>query len=131
MRGRERSLFSVACSRARDELIVTRSGATSPLYRATASSGGLVAEGWSVDVIAAVDRWASTQRGSASGSAPWRRLVLAVARPDGWLVLDLRWLRLLEQRLGADFAAGIVLCTAAEPRQLGGRLWTLPLSVLW
>ncbi len=44
---------------------------------------------------------------------------------------DLRGLRLLEQRLGADFAAGVVLCTAAEPRHLGGRLWTLPLSVLW
>lgn len=44
---------------------------------------------------------------------------------------DLRGLRLLEQRLGADFAAGIVLCTATEPRHLGGRLWTLPLSALW
>jgi predicted AAA+ superfamily ATPase len=46
-------------------------------------------------------------------------------------VEDLRGLRMLEQRLGADFAAGVVLCTAAEPRHLGGRLWTLPLSVLW
>lgn len=44
---------------------------------------------------------------------------------------DLRGLRLLEQRLGTDFAAGVVLCTAAQPRHLGGRLWTLPLSVLW
>jgi len=44
---------------------------------------------------------------------------------------DLRGLRLLEQRLGADFAAGIVLCTAPEPRHLGGRLWTLPFSALW
>jgi superfamily I DNA/RNA helicase len=30
VRGRERSLFYVACSRARDELIVTWSGAPSP-----------------------------------------------------------------------------------------------------
>jgi uncharacterized protein len=44
---------------------------------------------------------------------------------------DLRGLRLLEQRLGADFAAGVVLCTAPEPRHLGGRLWTMPLSALW
>jgi uncharacterized protein len=44
---------------------------------------------------------------------------------------DLRGLRLLEKRLGADFAAGIVLCTASEPRQLGGRLWVLPVSALW
>jgi predicted AAA+ superfamily ATPase len=44
---------------------------------------------------------------------------------------DLRGLRLLQQRLGPDLAAGIVLCTAPEPRHLGGRLWTLPLSVLW
>ena len=44
---------------------------------------------------------------------------------------DLRGLRLLEQRLGADFAAGVVLCTAAEPRRLGERLWTIPLSALW
>lgn len=44
---------------------------------------------------------------------------------------DLHGLRLLEQRLGADFAAGVVLCTAAEPRHLGGRLWTFPVSVLW
>ncbi len=44
---------------------------------------------------------------------------------------DLRGLRLLEQRLGADFATGVVLCTAPEPRHLGGRLWTLPLSTLW
>jgi predicted AAA+ superfamily ATPase len=44
---------------------------------------------------------------------------------------DLRGLRLLEQRLGADFATGIVLCTAPEPRHLGGRLWIMPLSALW
>ena len=44
---------------------------------------------------------------------------------------DLRGLRLLEQRLGRDFAAGIALCTAPEPRHLGGRLWTLPISALW
>jgi predicted AAA+ superfamily ATPase len=44
---------------------------------------------------------------------------------------DLRGLRLLEQRLGPGFAAGIVLCTAPEPRHLGGRLWTLPVSALW
>lgn len=44
---------------------------------------------------------------------------------------DLRGLRLLEQRLGAQFAAGVVLCTAGEPRHLGGRLWTLPFSALW
>lgn len=44
---------------------------------------------------------------------------------------DLRGLRLLEQRLGTDFAAGVVLCTASEPRHLGGRLWTLPVSTLW
>ena len=35
---------------------------------------------------------------------------------------DLGGLRLLERRLGSDFAAGLVLCTAAEPRHLGGRL---------
>lgn len=44
---------------------------------------------------------------------------------------DLRGLRLLQERLGPDFAAGMVLCTAPEPRHLGGRLWTLPLSALW
>jgi hypothetical protein len=25
----------------------------------------------------------------------------------------------------------IVLCTAPEPRHLGGRLWILPISALW
>lgn len=44
---------------------------------------------------------------------------------------DLRGLRLLEQRLGADFAAGIVLCAAPEPRHLGGKLWIMPISALW
>lgn len=44
---------------------------------------------------------------------------------------DLRGLRLLEQRLGADFAAGIVLCTGPGTVHLGGRLWTLPVSALW
>lgn len=44
---------------------------------------------------------------------------------------DLGGLRLLEQRLGVDFAAGLVLCTAPEPRHLGGRLWMLPVSALW
>jgi uncharacterized protein len=44
---------------------------------------------------------------------------------------DLRGLRLLEHRFGPDFAAGIVLCTAPEPRHLGGRLWILPISALW
>jgi predicted AAA+ superfamily ATPase len=44
---------------------------------------------------------------------------------------DLRGLRLFEQRLGPDFAAGIVLCSAPEPRHLGGRLWIMPLSALW
>lgn len=44
---------------------------------------------------------------------------------------DLRGLRLLEQRLGGDFAAGVVLCTAPEPLHLGGRPWTLPMSALW
>lgn len=44
---------------------------------------------------------------------------------------DLRGLRLLEKWLGADFAAGVVLCTAVAPRHLGGRLWTFPISALW
>jgi hypothetical protein len=44
---------------------------------------------------------------------------------------DLRGLRLLDQRLGDDFAAGVVLCTCPAPVHLGGRLWTLPMSVLW
>lgn len=44
---------------------------------------------------------------------------------------DLRGLRLLEQRLGGDFACGVVLCTAPQPVHLGGRLWTLPISALW
>lgn len=44
---------------------------------------------------------------------------------------DLRGLRLLEQRLGAEFAAGIVLCTGLDVVHLGGRLWTLPISALW
>jgi predicted AAA+ superfamily ATPase len=44
---------------------------------------------------------------------------------------DLGGLRLLERRLGPDFAAGIVLCTAPEPSHLGGRLWILPISALW
>lgn len=40
-------------------------------------------------------------------------------------------LRLLEHRFGPDFVAGIVLCTAPEPRHLGGRLWILPISARW
>lgn len=44
---------------------------------------------------------------------------------------DLHGLRLLEQRLGQDFAAGIVLSTGAAPIHLGGRLWTMPISALW
>jgi uncharacterized protein len=44
---------------------------------------------------------------------------------------DLRGLRLLEQRMGADFAAGLVLCTAPAPSHLGGRLWIMPISALW
>lgn len=44
---------------------------------------------------------------------------------------DLRGLRLLEARLGDDFAAGVVLCTAPEPVHLGRRLWTMPISALW
>ncbi len=44
---------------------------------------------------------------------------------------DIGGLRLLERRLGQDFAAGLVLCTAPEPRHLGGRLWILPISALW
>nr|WP_255426493.1 DUF4143 domain-containing protein [Pseudonocardia sp. C8] len=44
---------------------------------------------------------------------------------------DLRGLRLLEQRLGADFSAGIVLCTIPEARHLGGPIWALPFSALW
>ena len=44
---------------------------------------------------------------------------------------DLRGLRLLEQRLDDDFAAGVVLCTAPAPLHLGGRLWTVPISALW
>jgi predicted AAA+ superfamily ATPase len=44
---------------------------------------------------------------------------------------DLRGLRLMAQRLGDDFACGVVLCTVPEPRHLGGRLWVLPLSALW
>lgn len=44
---------------------------------------------------------------------------------------DLRGLRLLEQRLGEDFVAGVMLCTAPDPVHLGGRVWTLPMSALW
>jgi uncharacterized protein len=44
---------------------------------------------------------------------------------------DFRGLRLLEQRMGADFAAGLVLCTAPAPSHLGGRLWIMPISALW
>ncbi|WP_345605520.1 ATP-binding protein [Pseudonocardia adelaidensis] len=44
---------------------------------------------------------------------------------------DLRGLRLLEQRMGGDFAAGLVLCTAPAPSHLGGRLWIMPISALW
>lgn len=44
---------------------------------------------------------------------------------------DLRGLRLLERRLGDDFAAGVVLCTGPGPVHLGGRLWTVPMSALW
>ncbi len=44
---------------------------------------------------------------------------------------DLRGLRLLEQRLGDNFGAGIVLCTAPTPVHIGGRLWILPISALW
>lgn len=44
---------------------------------------------------------------------------------------DLRGLRLMEQRLGADFACGVVLCTIPEPRHLGGKLWVMPISALW
>ena len=44
---------------------------------------------------------------------------------------DLDGLRLLERRLGPDFAAGLVLCTAPEPRHIGGRLWVMPITALW
>lgn len=44
---------------------------------------------------------------------------------------DLTGLRLLERRLGSDLVAGLVLCTAPEPRHLGGRLWIVPISALW
>ena len=44
---------------------------------------------------------------------------------------DLSGLRLLEQRLGDSFTAGIVLCTAPTPLHLGGRLWSMPISALW
>lgn len=50
----------------------------------------------------------------------------ATVRPE-----DLRGLRLLEHRLDADFAAGVVLCTVAEARHLGGRLWAIPVAALW
>jgi uncharacterized protein len=44
---------------------------------------------------------------------------------------DLRGLRLMEERLGNDLAAGLVLCSVSEVRHLGGRLWTVPISALW
>ncbi len=44
---------------------------------------------------------------------------------------DLRGLRLLQHRLGDEFAAGIVLCTAPSSVHLGERLWTVPVSALW
>lgn len=44
---------------------------------------------------------------------------------------DLRGLRLFEQRLGPEFASGIVLCTAPGVAHLGGRLWSVPFSALW
>lgn len=44
---------------------------------------------------------------------------------------DLRGLRLLEARLGDDFAAGIVICTAPSPVHVGRRLWIVPVSALW
>lgn len=44
---------------------------------------------------------------------------------------DLSGLRLLERKLGDDLAAGVVLCTAPEPRHLGGKLWVMPISALW
>lgn len=44
---------------------------------------------------------------------------------------DLKGLRLLEQRFGDDFAAGVVLCAGDQVRHLGGRIWTLPYSALW
>jgi uncharacterized protein len=44
---------------------------------------------------------------------------------------DLRGLRALEDKLGDDFVAGVVLYTGADTRQLTQRLWALPLSALW
>lgn len=44
---------------------------------------------------------------------------------------DLHSLRALEEKLGDDFACGVVLHAGPDARQLTQRLWALPHSALW
>lgn len=44
---------------------------------------------------------------------------------------DLRGLRALEDKLGDDFACGVVLHTGPDVRQLTRKLWALPVTALW
>ncbi len=44
---------------------------------------------------------------------------------------DYRWLEKLRERRGEKFAAGVVICTAAQTTPLGDRLWAVPVSGLW
>jgi predicted AAA+ superfamily ATPase len=44
---------------------------------------------------------------------------------------DFRGLRLLADRLGSQFATGVVLYTGSRAVPFGDRLWALPLAALW
>jgi len=44
---------------------------------------------------------------------------------------DARGLLWLRDRLGADFAGGVILSSASVPFQIDERIWALPLSALW
>jgi uncharacterized protein len=44
---------------------------------------------------------------------------------------DFRHLRMLRDRLGDDFVAGVVFCTGEQPLPFGDRLMALPISLLW
>lgn len=64
-----------------------------------------------------------TRRGQVAG--------LGVKASSTVVGADFKGLRLLEQRLGPKFAAGVVLYTGTEFAPFGPSLWAAPISALW